>query len=151
MKPWRGTLALAAMLLGVSVACGAPAARSGRSGGHGGSHAASHSGGHAAGSRGHGGHFSGGGRFVPRFRTGVFIGAPLFAPLPFYSYPLAPYYDYPAPLMAPAAPVYIEQYPGQAEPQQSADWYYCASTNGYYPYVKQCAEGWQRVPSQPPS
>ena len=148
MRPWRGALVLAAVLLGAVVASDSTAARRGGSGGHSGSHAGAHSGARAAGTRGH---FSGGGRFVPRFRTGVFIGVPLFAPLPFYSYPLAPYYDYPAPLMAPAAPVYIEQYPGQAEPQQSADWYYCASSNGYYPYVRECAEGWQRVPSQPPS
>jgi hypothetical protein len=148
MKPWRAMLVLAGMLLGIAVASDALAARGGRSGGHSGGHAGAHSGSHAAGTRGH---FSGGGHFAPRFRTGVFIGAPLFAPLPFYSYPVAPYYDYSAPLMAPAAPVYIEQYPGQAEPQPSTDWYYCASTNGYYPYVKECAEGWQRVPPQPPS
>jgi hypothetical protein len=140
-------LVLAGMLLGIAVASDALAAR-------GGGHSGGHTGGHAAGSgthRGNSGHFSGGGRFVPRFRAGVFIGAPLFAPWPLYSYPVAPYYDYPAPLMAPAGPVYIEQYPGQVEPQQSADWYYCASSNAYYPYARECAEGWQRVPSQPPS
>lgn len=150
MKPWRAMLVLAAMLLGAAVACNALAARSsGHSGGRSGSHAGGHTGGHAAGSRGHSGHFSGS-RFVPRFRSGVFIGVPLFAPFPFYAYP-PPYYDYPAPLVAPGAPVYIEQYPGQTDPQQSTDWYYCASSNGYYPYVKECAEGWQRVSSQPPS
>ena len=27
-------------------------------------------------------------------------------------------------------------------------WYWCASTQGYYPYVSNCAEGWQRVAPQ---
>lgn len=29
-------------------------------------------------------------------------------------------------------------------------WYWCASANGYYPYVSSCAEGWQRVTPQAP-
>jgi hypothetical protein len=28
-------------------------------------------------------------------------------------------------------------------------WYWCASSQGYYPYVSNCAEGWQRVAPQP--
>ena len=147
MKLWDGTLVLAAMLLGAVIASDALAARGGgRPGGHGGGHWA----GHAANFGGHSGHFARGGHFVPRFRTSVFIGAPLFAS--FYYYPYyypPPYYYYPAPVVAPA-PDYIEQYPDQTTPQSSY-WYYCTSSHSYYPYVKDCPEGWQQVAPQPPS
>ena len=53
----------------------------------------------------------------------------------------------------PPAPTYIEQYPGVPGPQ-SQDWYYCPNQGAYYPYVKDCPGGWQRVlpqqPTQPP-
>lgn len=91
-----------------------------------------------------------------RARVGVFIGAPiLFSPWyyhsPYYYYP--PYYP---PVVVPQSPpVYIEQ--GQAPapaaaPAQRSDnyWYYCPEAKAYYPYVKQCAGGWQRVVPQPP-
>jgi len=44
---------------------------------------------------------------------------------------------------------YIEQ---QSAPQASADnwWYYCPNPQGYYPYVRDCSDGWQRVAPQPP-
>lgn len=87
---------------------------------------------------------------MPRYRAGVFIGAPLFAPFYYYP-PPPPYYYYPAPIMAPSAPAYIEQYPGQSAPDPSSYWYYCASANAYYPYVRDCPEGWQPVAPQPPS
>ena len=151
MKLRGATAVVAAMLLGLIVASDTLAARNGgRSGGHGGSPSGARPA--AAGAHGaHGGHYPGGGRYVPRYRAGVYIGAPLFAPFSLYSHPTPlPYYDYPLPLMAPSAPVYIEQYPGSADPQHSLDWYYCASSNSYYPYVRDCAEGWQRVAPQPP-
>jgi hypothetical protein len=89
-----------------------------------------------------------------RARVGVFIGAPIVA-APFYYGYYGPRYYYPPPYYyppaypAPAAPpVYIEQPQASAPPQaQPSDsyWYYCPSTRNYYPYVEQCAEGWQRV------
>jgi hypothetical protein len=146
MKPWRGAVVLAAMLLGVLVAFDTLAARGGgSSGGRGGGHG----GGHAASFGGHSGHFAGGGHFVPRFRTSVFIGVPLYAPFYFYPPPPPYFYDV-APALAPA-PAYIEQFPGQTVPQQASYWYYCSSSNAYYPYVKDCPEGWQQVAPQPPS
>jgi len=40
----------------------------------------------------------------------------------------------------------IEQGGGQATPQgQSNYWYYCADSQAYYPYVKECPGGWQQV------
>jgi hypothetical protein len=75
-----------------------------------------------------------------RSHVGVFFSAPLFWPY----YP-QPYY-YPPVVVTPASPpVYIEQ--GQSSPQQY--WYFCSEPQGYYPYVKQCASGWQQVAPQP--
>lgn len=81
-------------------------------------------------------------------RIGVFIGAPLVWP---WYYP-PPYYYYPPVVTVPySPPTYIEQGNAQAAPEQSqAYWYYCADANAYYPYVKQCPGGWQRVVPQPP-
>ncbi len=91
-------------------------------------------------------------------RFGVFIGAPLlfgpwYYPAPYYYSPYPYPYYYPPALTAPVAPpAYIEQGSGgQAAPMQSqAYWYYCADANAYYPYVKECPGGWQRVAPQPP-
>jgi hypothetical protein len=83
-------------------------------------------------------------------RFGVVVGGPLWygpAYYPPYYYP--PYYAAPMPA---APPVYIEQGAAQPAPAQSpqAYWYYCAEAKGYYPYVKECPGGWQRVLPQPP-
>lgn len=99
-----------------------------------------------------------------RARVGVFIGAPIgfgygygYGYAPWYSYP-APYYYppyyYPAPGAAyPSAPAtYVEQGPEAAPaPRADAYWYYCPETKAYYPYVNQCAGGWQKVSPRPPS
>jgi hypothetical protein len=78
---------------------------------------------------------------------GFYFGAPAYwySPAPYYYYPPA---YYPA---APAQPtVYIERGNGASQPEQSqGQWYYCPEANAYYPYVKQCAAGWQKVPAQP--
>jgi len=98
--------------------------------------------------RGHG-HGHGG-----NVRFGISLGFPIYGPryypAPYYAYP-APVYAYPPVVVAPSAPpVYIEQ--GTApEAQAQGDWYYCAVSNGYYPYVAECPAGWQRVPAQPPA
>lgn len=101
-------------------------------------------------------------------RLGISLGVPLYwpgyYPGPYYSYPAyaypAPAYAYPGPLYAypgsAAAPsgAYIEQNVPQAAPapaQPQGDWYYCVNSNAYYPYVRDCPDGWQRVPSTPPS
>ena len=88
-----------------------------------------------------------------RARVGVFIGAPVvFAPF-YYPYYYAPYYYppvyyAPAVVVPPAPPAYVEP---QAVPQRADPyWYYCPEARAYYPYVRQCAGGWQRVVPQPP-
>jgi hypothetical protein len=68
-----------------------------------------------------------------------------------------PYYYPPTVVAVPSAPpVYIEQSPPAPVPQayapapQDNSWYYCGSSRTYYPYVRDCPEGWQRVAPQPP-
>ena len=99
------------------------------------------------------------GRFHPHFRSRVVIivGAPFFAPFyypaPYYYSPYPYPYYYPPVVTVPASPpTYIEQGGGgQAAPTQSqAYWYYCTDAKAYYPYVKDCPGGWQRVAPQPP-
>ena len=85
-------------------------------------------------------------------RFGVFVGPGYWYPPPYYYYP--PYYSpyYPPVVTAPSSPpVYIEQGGSQPAPAQSQGyWYYCADSRAYYPYVKECPGGWQRVAPQPP-
>lgn len=93
-----------------------------------------------------------------RVGVGVVIGAPLlgwpgyyYPPYPYYSYP--PYYPYPAPVVVESSPpVYIEQGgASSADEAEQGNWYYCRKSKAYYPYVKQCPGGWQKVAPQPSS
>lgn len=93
-------------------------------------------------------------------RFGLFVGAPLllssgywgphyYTPSPYYS----PYYS---PVIAGpvSPPTYIEQgqmsAPADPAAPQPGYWYYCNDARAYYPYVKECLGGWQRVSPQPP-
>jgi hypothetical protein len=74
---------------------------------------------------------------------------------PSYGYVYPPYYGYgygytPPAYVAPDPPVYIERDP-PAQPAAPVWWYWCADAKAYYPYVKECPGGWQRVPPQPPA
>lgn len=115
--------------------------------------------------RGHGygyGHGHGHG-YGGNVRFGISLGIPIygpgFYPAPYYAYPAyaypAPVYGYPPVIMGSSSPpVYIEQGEAQAEAapsQAQGDWYYCAASKAYYPYVADCPAGWQRVPAQPPA
>ena len=110
-------------------------------GGHGGAHMA-HA--HTFGGHGHG-HGHGG------FRGAFFAGGVFFAGGPGYwsYYDTWPFYDDYLALPESVAPAYIEQ--GGMLEQPNANWYYCNSPPGYYPYVQNCPSGWQRVqPNLPP-
>ena len=76
-----------------------------------------------------------------------------YGPGPWYYPPAAyPYYDpYYYPSYYPAVPTtYVEQAtPAPAQPQGQW-WYYCVDAKAYYPYVRECAGGWQRVAPTPP-
>lgn len=105
--------------------------------------------------RGRHGHFS--------VYVGPIWGPPLYAPYPYY-YPYPPYYP-PIIIERPVPQVYVEQATAPAMPPPapaaaapsapvaaapSGYWYFCAAANGYYPYVKECPGGWQKVLPQPP-
>ncbi|PWB42793.1 MAG: hypothetical protein C3F19_03715 [Rhodocyclales bacterium] len=88
----------------------------------------------------------------PRARLGVYVGVPMG-----YYYwwhePPPPYYYYypPTIIVRPQEPqVYIERGAPQQAPQAEAYWYYCSESRSYYPYVKDCPGGWQRVVPTPP-
>ena len=98
--------------------------------------------------------------------VGIYVGVPLagfgyygYYPPPYYypPYYYQPYYYYPpyhpAPVVIQQQPtVYVEQNPQPApaaQPAAPAYWYFCADSRAYYPYVRECASGWQRVAPQP--
>lgn len=82
-----------------------------------------------------------------RVGVGFYVGGPVWGPM---WYP-PPYYYPPQVVVVPPSvpPVYIEQNVAPAETTARHYWYYCASSKGYYPYVKECPEGWQKVLPQP--
>ncbi|MDW8469172.1 MAG: hypothetical protein RML56_09615 [Burkholderiales bacterium] len=47
------------------------------------------------------------------------------------------------------APVYVARDADRAAAGDSWWYYYCPQARAYYPYVRHCPGGWQRVPPQP--
>jgi len=89
---------------------------------------------------GHGGYYGRGG-----FYGGIYIG-PGWWGWPYYPYPYYyPYYSQPPVIQQ--DPVYEQQAPAQDQPYY---WYFCPDAKAYYPYVKQCPGGWQKVVPKPP-
>jgi hypothetical protein len=96
--------------------------------------------------------------------VGFYFGPGFIYGYPFYPYYYPPYYAsvyYPYVSGDPSQPAqYIQQ--GQVQPggadmydqgdgaPQLAFWYYCDKPQGYYPYVRTCPSGWQKVPARPP-
>lgn len=97
----------------------------------------------------HGGHGGYGGHGGHGLSLGLHYGAPFAWYDPYY-YPPRYYYP-PAVVAAPASPpVYVER--GDAPAEQAQNWwYYCKESRAYYPYVKACPAGWQRVSPTPPA
>ena len=88
---------------------------------------------HANGPRGH-------------YRGGLWIG-PVWEPYPYYYYP---YYAEPRIIIErPRTDYYVQPVPERQE--EPVYWYYCRKPEGYYPYVKQCPDGWMKVVPAPPS
>jgi len=114
-------------------------------GGHGGGGYGGHGGGYRA---GHGGHYGHGGWGWGGFALGAALTWPYYYGASYY----APYYANPTYVVAPyAAPTNLVSQPAATPaPSSSSSWYYCNSSQAYYPYVKTCKEGWQAVPSVPP-
>lgn len=124
MKPIKRTLlpaALLAMVAALAMAASAPALAQRYGHGH-----------------GHG----------PSVHFGIGIGVPVY---PYWRYPRPYYYYPPAIVTVPAAPptTYIERGSASDGPDSASYWYYCNDTQAYYPYVKSCLGGWQRVDPQP--
>ena len=97
---------------------------------------------------GHGGRASHG-----RVGIGLYFGTPYV--YPYYPFPYYPYSYYPPPVVVvpeiAQPPAYIEQAPSenqQAVPESNY-WYYCEKSEAYYPYVKECPDGWQKVSPTP--
>ena len=110
-----------------------------------------------------------------RARGGVYLN--FGVPFPYYwgprfYYPPAPVYYYDDYYAPPAVivqrrepPQYIERSdvegtpapqtqpaPAVSQPQQQPQhqwWYWCQASEKYFPYVKECPGGFQRVPAQP--
>jgi len=108
--------------------------------------------------RGHGGYSHGnvhvrghGGGLGLGLLLGAAIVGLAYAATPTYAAPAnpAPVVVYPAPVAVPAV-TYVQPAVPVAIPQPQATWYYCADSQAYYPYVRQCPGGWQRVPATPP-
>ena len=124
---------IAVVLLGIA-ASGAAFAQHGGHGGYG------------HGGYGHGGYGRGG--------FGVYVGVPLYSPWYYPPVYYAPPYPYYPPTVISSPPVYVEQQAASpvlapAAPAPQADyWYYCGASKAYYPYVKECPGGWQRVAPQ---
>ena len=96
---------------------------------------------------GHGGHVD----------FGFYVGSPY--PYAYYPYPYPdPYYPRVIVVPAPQPPIYIEQgntSPTQQQaptpvPQANNYWYHCDKPEGYYPYIRECPVGWQKVVPTPP-
>ena len=67
-----------------------------------------------------------------------------------------PYGGYYAPPVVYAPPPVVTYAP-PAQPMvlaaqpQPAVWYFCEASGKYYPYVQECASGWQTLPATPPT
>jgi hypothetical protein len=100
--------------------------------------------------RGHGTYYRHGHSHIG---VGVYFGGPWwYYPYPSYYPPYAyPYYYPPAYSEPPYPTEYVERESAPAAPQRADPyWYFCPESNAYYPYVKQCPGGWQRVAPSPP-
>lgn len=82
--------------------------------------------------------------------VGIAIGVPLL--IATWRYPPPQIYTYPPVVTLQSPPqAYIEMSDMNARQQQRSDgwWYYCHNPDGYYPYVKECPQGWQQVEPRP--
>lgn len=92
-----------------------------------------------------------GGRSRVSVGVGFGFGFPAYGyyPAPYYYPP--PYYNYPQVAVPGQSTVYVERGDSYAPSEQvQGFWYYCPEAKAYYPYVKECAKGWQKVPPTPP-
>jgi hypothetical protein len=61
-----------------------------------------------------------------------------------------PAYYYPPVVVERSSPIYADQQPLVVEAAPASNyWYFCREANTYYPYVRQCPGGWEKVPAKP--
>jgi hypothetical protein len=85
----------------------------------------------------------------PRVQFGISVGPAFWDPW----YPRPYYRPYYAPIVIERSepPVYIQQQAATPPAAQATGyWYYCVEGKGYYPYVKECPGGWQKVLPEAP-
>ena len=116
------------------------------------------------GGHGDGGHWSGGWDWGwPWFGFGVAADAILGYPYYYQTYPYYPAYDPywygydPAYNTSPGVIYHEPEYEPDQDDESTGDsangsgyWYFCRKSNAYYPYVRKCAGGWEKVPALPP-
>ena len=138
-RKFRPTLVGILALLTLCMAWAAPVSAQGHRHGHGHGHGQHHQGPRVSLSFGH--------------YFGPWGYSPYFYDPFFYS---RRWNERPIVIEQPAPQVYVEQpqvYSQAAPmPQAAANnyWYFCEAAQAYWPYVKECSGGWQRVIPQPP-
>ena len=84
-----------------------------------------------------------------RARVGVYIGAPWYYPFWYPWYYPGPHYSETVVVQRAEPPVYVERDEPAAPAAPQGWWYYCEQSKTYYPYVKTCPAGWQKVAPAP--
>ncbi len=82
-----------------------------------------------------------------RVHLGIHLGAPWYYPFWYHPWYPAPYYSESVVVQRSEPPVYVERDEPASAPQ--GWWYYCEQSKSYYPYVKSCPSGWQKVAPTP--
>jgi hypothetical protein len=87
-------------------------------------------------------------RHGARVVLGFNFGYPAYYPHYYPAYYPPAYYP---PVVVQQAPTtYVERAePAPSAPAASNYWHYCQDSRAYYPYVKECPGGWQRVSPTP--
>lgn len=79
----------------------------------------------------------------------IYLGAPFWGG-PYWGAPYwggaYPFYAGPPAVVQESPPVYVQPAP---QPDGAYYWYYCENAQGYYPYVRECPNGWMRVNPSP--
>jgi len=79
----------------------------------------------------------------------VVYAPPVYAPVTVQPYYVEPTYVNPPVVAPPPAPPYA----AQSLPSETLGgqwWYLCKKPAGYYPYVRECPSGWEKVSPTPP-
>ena len=111
--------------------------------------------GHAEYYRGHHGGGGWGPGWGPVLGLGLGLGLLELSRPHYYPYQYTGYYSSQPIIIQQRIPdVYLQPAPQYAPPQQPQEppyWYYCKESQAYFPYVKECPQGWMKVVPTPPA